>query len=252
MSSPMSSDGSMTTLLRIEQSKGGCVGTGIEQYRNKTHICAKKCDTCSMDYGNPVEAMIPGVQGRVLAVLARTEAELTMRSVAELAGVSANQATVVLNRLVRLGLVERREAGAAALVRLIRENEAARAVFELVDLRQRVLDRLTGEAKKIRPVPACLAVFGSFARGEAHEGSDVDVLVVPPPTAHAESDRWTAALGRWSDRAARIAGNPVNLVEVTAAELPRLVRRERAPWRTILAEAVVLIGALPSELNEAS
>ena len=205
-----------------------------------------------MDYGNPVEAMIPGVQGRVLAVLARTEAELTMRSVAELAGVSANQATVVLNRLVRLGLVERREAGAAALVRLIRENEAARAVFELVDLRQRVLDRLTGEAKKIRPVPACLAVFGSFARGEAHEGSDVDVLVVPPPTAHAESDRWTAALGRWSDRAARIAGNPVNLVEVTAAELPGLVRRERAPWRTIVAEAVVLIGALPSELNEAS
>lgn len=223
-----------------------------EQYRNKTHICAKTCDTCPMDYGNPVEALIPGVQGRVLTVLARTETELTMRSVAELAGVSANRATVVLNRLVRLGLVERREVGAAALVRLIRENEAARAVLELVDLRQGVLDRLKGEAKKIRPAPTCLAVFGSFARGEAHEGSDVDILVVPPPAAQAEPDQWTAALGQWSDRAARIAGNPVNLVEVTAVELPRLVRRERAPWRTMLAEAVVLIGALPSELHEAS
>jgi predicted nucleotidyltransferase len=172
-----------------------------------------------------------------------------MRSVAELAGVSANQATVVLNRLVRLGLVERREVGGAALVRLIRENEAARSVLELVDLQQGVLDRLRGEAKKIRPVPTCLAVFGSFARGEAHENSDVDVLAVPPPDAQTDTGRWTAALGKWSDRAARIAGNPVNLVEATLAELPSLVRRERAPWRTIVDEAVVLIGALPPELN---
>ena len=102
-----------------------------------------------MDYVNPVEALIPGVQGRVLTVLARTEAELTMRSVAELAGVSANQATVVLNRLVRLGLVERRDVGAAALVRLVRENEAARSVLSLVDLRQGVLARLAGEARKM-------------------------------------------------------------------------------------------------------
>ena len=133
-----------------------------------------------MDYENPVEALIPGVQGRVLTVLARTEVELTMRSVAEVAEVSANQATVVLNRLVRLGLVERRNVGAAALVRLVRENEAARSVLSLVNLRQGVLARFEGEARKIRPAPTCLAVFGSFARGEAHENSDVDVLAVPP------------------------------------------------------------------------
>ena len=57
-----------------------------------------------MDYVHPVEAVIPGVQGRVLAVLARTETELTMRTVAELAGASANRATTVLNRLVHLGI----------------------------------------------------------------------------------------------------------------------------------------------------
>ncbi len=205
-----------------------------------------------MDYGNPVEAVIPGVQGRVLTVLARTEAELTMRSVAELAGVSANQATIVLNRLVRLGLVERREVGAAALVRLVRENEAARSVLALVELREGVLARLTVEARKIRPVPTCLAVFGSFARGEAHESSDLDVLAVPPPAAQADSGPWTATLGQWSDRAARIAGNPVNLLEATVGELPTLVRRERAPWRTIVEEGVVLIGAFPSEIKMAS
>ncbi len=205
-----------------------------------------------MEYGNPVEALIPGVQGRVLAVLARTEAELTMRSVAELASVSANQATVVLNRLKRLGLVERRDVGAAALVRLVRENEAARSVLALMDLREGVLARLTGEAKKIRPVPTCLAVFGSFARGEAHEHSDVDVLAVLPPAAQCDGGQWTATLGQWADRAARIAGNPINLLESTVEELPSLVRRERAPWRTIVEEGVVLIGAFPSELKVVS
>jgi len=58
---------------------------------NKTHTCAKKCDTRYVDFRDPIAAVIPGVQGRVLTALARTETELTMRTVAELAGVSANQ-----------------------------------------------------------------------------------------------------------------------------------------------------------------
>ena len=144
----------------------------------------------------------------MLTVLARTEVELTIRSVAELAGVSANRATVVLNRLVRLGLVERRDVGAAALVRLARDNEAARAVLLLAELRNGVLTRLAAEAKKIRPAPVCLVVFGSFARGEAHENSDIDVLAVAPPEAQFDDGGWTAALGQWTDQAARIAGNP--------------------------------------------
>ena len=50
--------------------------------------------------------MIPGVQGRLLGVLARTETELTMRTAAKLAGVSANQAAAILNHLAALGLVD--------------------------------------------------------------------------------------------------------------------------------------------------
>jgi predicted transcriptional regulator of viral defense system len=61
-----------------------------------------------MDYSHPVEALIPGVQGRVLSTLARTEPELTMRGVAELAGVSPQQASLVLARLVELGVETRR------------------------------------------------------------------------------------------------------------------------------------------------
>ena len=204
-----------------------------------------------MDFRDPVEAVIPGAQGRVLTVLARTEAELTMRAVAELAGVSANQATVVLNRLVHLGLVERRDVGSAGLVHLIRDNEAARAVLTLADLQRGVLARLAGEARKIRPAPACLVVFGSFARGDANENSDIDVLAVRPLGPKVDDGRWTTALGLWTDRASWIAGNPVNLLDVTMVELSSLVRREREPWRTIVEEGVVLVGDIPSGFRAA-
>jgi predicted nucleotidyltransferase len=197
-----------------------------------------------MDYVRPIEAMIPGAQGRVLGVLARTEARLTMRAVASLARVSASQAVTVLNRLVSLGLVERREAGSAAQVRLVRDNEAARAVLAMAGLRDAVIDRLRDEARAIDPAPLSLVIFGSFARGSAREGSDIDVLAVPPAgLVGADDDRWVDALGRWQDRARQIAGNPVNLLLASAAELPSLVRRSESVWESAARDGVLIAGA---------
>jgi predicted nucleotidyltransferase len=196
-----------------------------------------------MDYVRSVEAVIPGVQGRVLGVLARSDAELTMRTVGKLAGVSSNRASAVLNHLVSLGLVERREAGTAALVRLARDNEAARAVLALAGLRETVIAQLRLTAESIEPRPASLVVFGSFARGEAHSRSDLDVLVVRAADVRDGDERWLDSLGWWSDQASRIAGNPVNLLEGTLDELPRLLDRERTVWRDIASHGIVLAGA---------
>lgn len=202
-----------------------------------------------MDYVHPVEVVIPGVQGRVLAVLARTESELTMRTVAELAGVSANRATAVLNHLVHLGLVERREVGSAALVRLVRENEAARSVLALADLQGGVTARLRAAADNMQPAPASLVVFGSFVRGEAGDDSDIDVLAVPPHGEHGASNLWAMNLGDWCEEATRIAGNPVNILEVTGEELPKLVVSGSPVWRAIIDDGVVLAGVHPSEFT---
>lgn len=110
---------------------------------------------------------------------------------------------------------------------------------------------MAGEARKIRPAPACLVVFGSFARGDANENSDIDVLAVRPLGPKVDDGRWTTALGLWTDRASWIAGNPVNLLDVTMVELSSLVRREREPWRTIVEEGVVLVGDIPSGFRAA-
>jgi predicted nucleotidyltransferase len=201
-----------------------------------------------MDYGQPIEVVVPGVQGRVLGVLARTEAELTMRTVARLAGVSVNRAVTVLNGLIELGVVRRRDVGSAGLVSLDRENQVARLLLALQDVRRAVIDRLQGTASMIQPVPASLVVFGSFARGEAGADSDIDVLAVRAVGVDPDDVQWNDTLGQWSELASRIAGNPVRVVTAGADELPRLLRRPDSIWRTAASEGTVLAGASPVDV----
>jgi DNA-binding IclR family transcriptional regulator len=77
-----------------------------------------------MDFVRPVEAIAPGVQGRVLSVLAETTADLNMRTIARLADVSLSQASHVLARLVELGAVERRDVPSSSLFRVVRQHVA--------------------------------------------------------------------------------------------------------------------------------
>ena len=206
-----------------------------------------------MDYISPIEAVVPGVQGRVLGVLARADTELTMRSVAQLAGVSVNRAVSVLNHLIALGLVERREAGSAALVRLDSHNEAAKIVLSLGDLRRRVIDRLRSLAKTMHPAPTSLVLFGSFVRGEAGASSDFDVLAVRPRKVSEDDEKWVEGLGQWVAGAGRIIGNPVNLLTVGEDELPSLIKRKQSVWREIAKDGLVLIGSgLPDFTRAAS
>lgn len=202
--------------------------------------------TRAMDFARPVEALIPGVQGRVLAVLANTDSELTMRTVASLSGVSSNRASAVLNHLVSLGVVQRREVGTSALVRLVRENEAARLVLECSGLRSLVLRRFQSEARKIKPAPMCLVAFGSFAMGEAREGSDIDVLAVTRGAG--ENAQQVESLGHWSEVASSISGNPVNLIRITEVELPKLIKRGSF-WRSLSKGVVLIVGTPPPQVK---
>jgi predicted nucleotidyltransferase len=196
-----------------------------------------------VDYQRPIEEIVPGVQGRVLGVLARTRDELTIRTVARLAGASPQQASVAVGHLVDLGVVARREAGSSALVRLERDNEVARIVVSLAEVRETATLRLIEEAENIEPGPASLMVFGSYVRGDATASSDLDVLAVRPDGVSADDQEWIDSLGRWEVSARKIVGNPVNLLVVAEDEVPTLLRRRSGPWRAIAEEGVPLVGS---------
>ncbi len=59
---------------------------------------------CLQDYRWPVEAVIPGAQGKVLGALSRTERELTIRQLADLAGVGHSWRTLLINQTGATGL----------------------------------------------------------------------------------------------------------------------------------------------------
>lgn len=196
-----------------------------------------------MDFVRPVQAVIPGAQGRVLAVLAETSAELNLRTLARLSGVSIAQASRILPTLVELGIVERREAPPSALFRFVADNVAARAISALADARATVLEQLGRSAGALDPRPISVIVFGSFARGEADSDSDLDVVFVRAETVDEDDDRWRAAVERWRHGARRATGNRVELLEVSEGDAARLLRGRDPLWLDVRREGVLVSGA---------
>lgn len=197
----------------------------------------------AVDFRRPVEAVIPGVQGRILAVLAETTAELNLRTIARLSGVSPAQASRVLPELVALGLVERREAPPSALFALIEDNVAGRLVRALSRSREAVLEELGALADQMDPSPVSTVVFGSLARGEADALSDVDVVLVRPTDVDEDDERWASSAEGWRTSTRRLTGNPVQVIEIDEAEVVRRLRRPTAFWADVLREGVVVHGS---------
>lgn len=204
-----------------------------------------------MDFVHPIEAVIPGAQGRVLAALVETTAELNLRTLARLAAVSVAQASRVLPRLVDLGLVERREVPPSSQFRLVRSHVAARAVIELSRSRDTVLKIIGDSASRLPVPPVSVIVFGSFARGETGPESDLDLCVARPNKVTEDDDSWGVALEDWRNELRAIVGNPVELLEVSRDEAATRLAGNRQVWRNIRREGVVVHGLSIGQLGAA-
>jgi predicted nucleotidyltransferase len=195
-----------------------------------------------VDFAAPIQALIPGVQGRILAVLAQTSAELNLRTLARLSGVSLAQASRVMPGLVELGVVERREVPPSALFHLVEGHVASRALLTLARARATVFEELGSSAGELSPPPVSVIVFGSLARGEARTTSDIDVVVVRPENVDEEDDGWHAGLERWRQKARQLTGNAVEVVEVGESDAARFLRGRRPLWTEVEREGIVVFG----------
>jgi predicted nucleotidyltransferase len=203
-----------------------------------------------MDFRQPVEAVIPGATGRLLAALAKVEAELPVSTLASVAGVGRTRASGIIGELSALGIVERREIGRTVLVSLARHSAAGELIDRLAHLGAEVTARLRSLATELEPAPATLLVFGSFARGEADAHSDLDVLAVRSPAAN--PDKWAAALSVFAEQAHDLAGSPIQLLDYDLDELRRKAgpkaRVGRDFWNAVRRDAIVLAGSQLDEL----
>lgn len=193
------------------------------------HYCADIGDILLIivDFQRPLTTVTPTLDGDVLTVLARAEAEFTGRAVHRLLGRASERGVRnALERLVRQGVVISRRAGASKLYRLNADHLAAPAVKALATLREELLRRLARTVAEWDAPPAQAVLFGSVARGDADEGSDLDILVVRPHDV-ADYDRWQDQLTRLQRDATAWTGNDCRVLEYREDELNRQPARDR-------------------------
>jgi predicted nucleotidyltransferase len=195
-----------------------------------------------MDFIHPLQTVVPGVQGRILAVLAKTTAELNLRTIASIADVSEAQASRVLPGLVAIGLVERREAPPSALFRLIRDHIAAEPILALSRSRDRMIHEMRQIAEVLPVSPTSVIVFGSFARGEADADSDIDTLMIRPSGVSESDDAWYEAVRQWIDRVGEVSGNRVEVLEADEDDVPARLHSGRSVWQDIEREGLIIHG----------
>ena len=197
-----------------------------------------------MDFSRPFHVVSPSLDGDVLAVLSRADATITGAQVHRLVGHSSDEGVrKALERLVRQGIVEREAAGPAYLYSLNREHLAARWVEGLAGLSRQLVERLRENLESWRPKPAVALLFGSVARGEATNDSDLDLLLIRPDSVDGDDPTWRGQVLELQRAATAWTGNEARVVEYAERELTDLVGKE--PFLEQAAtEGIELVGSL--------
>lgn len=203
-----------------------------------------------MNLSQPLATVSPGLHGRVLAVLARTDKPLTGRTVASLAQphTSLRGVQVTLDDLVANGVVSRERVGRAYLYTLNLDHLAAAPILALANMRTDLLERTSAEISAWDPVPDAVWLFGSVARGEVDTDGDVDLLVVRPDTVDQDLPVWLEQVDALSGQITRWTGNGCEVLEFSSSELAAAVVRDERLVADLRRDAVPLAGAQPRTL----
>jgi len=194
-------------------------------------MCTKVNTT--MHLGTPMLSVTGGLEGTVLEVLVGAATPLPLGHIHRLIDdYSKSGVRKALIRLVDSGVVHELPGGYL----LNRDHLACDGIVRLADMRPELFRRITAEVSAWKPAVTLAGVFGSAARGDGDERSDIDMLIV--------ADRLADdALARLTDLVTRWTGNDCQIVHLTTQGLSR-VRRAREPifeeWKNDL---TVLVGA---------
>lgn len=197
-----------------------------------------------VDMSEPFSCVVPSLDGPVLEVLARSDKPMTGRQVQRVARRgSAAGVSKVLERLVSSGLVHKQEVGTAALYSANRQHLAWPAVVVLMGLRSTLIERLRDAVGRLDPVPVKATLFGSVARGDGDDASDIDLLLVQPTE---DSDPWRDSMGDVAADVYRWTGNHVQWVTVSQARWDQMVGEDDPLVESVNRDGISLLNGAPA------
>jgi predicted nucleotidyltransferase len=205
-----------------------------------------------MDLANPMQSVIPSAHGAVLAALARTDLPLSGHRIAELTKPRFSQTRVndVLRHLTQSGVVLRERSPPSNLYQLNRDHVAADGILQLARMSATLVARIRAELANWSLPPPAAWLFGSAARGEGTEQSDIDIFLVLPATDldSAAVDIWERQTEVLTEKIMAWSGNRCDVIEMEAAELSAAVERDDLLVRDLRDHAVILAGRDPRDL----
>lgn len=199
-----------------------------------------------MNLTDPLALITPTLDAPVLAALVRSGRPLSGREAHRLCGQgSASGVHKVLRRLVSQGIVRAEERAAETLYELNRDHLAAPAIESIVRAPEHLVEHLRRTLRSWRPGPVHASLFGSFARGEAGEGSDIDLLLVRRGRG---TEAWEADVVALQAQVRAMTGNSLEVLEWSMSELR--AQRTTPVLERLLSESVVLAGQPLARLLE--
>jgi hypothetical protein len=198
----------------------------------------------------PGDALASGLTMPLLRALAARSSPASVAQLRRVAGVGTEAgARRALDRLSISGLVSRDLIGERAVYTLNHDHLLHQAVSDLLGVSDQLVRRLRNELGSWEPAPVFAALYGSAARRDGSDDSDVDLLLIRPsmPTKPARND-WESQVERLRDRVLRWTGNHAQITDRPHTEIRRLVNAGEPivdSWRR---DAVVLAGEPLSEL----
>jgi predicted nucleotidyltransferase len=232
-----------------------------------------------MNLTDPSLSWTSALDGPVLSVLAEYDRPLTVAEIAEKAARGTEIGIRrVIQRLVAQGIVIGIAIGKRSGYVLNRQHVAADGVIQLTGLRRLLWSRMAEHIAHWPSKPVLARVFGSAARGDGDETSDIDVLLVRPATTEeiqmerssnhsltdllasvaaslgqAGASQWRAtALTQFESDLARLdedvrawSGNSMQAVVRSTLEWSREVRSGHATATAILREGLTLFEQSP-------
>jgi predicted nucleotidyltransferase len=184
-----------------------------------------------MDFQRPLSVVAPTLDGDVLGVLAGADEEFTGRRIHQVLGRYSEQGIrKAADRLVRQGIVIRRQAGQAKLYSLNRSHLAAPYIEGLGSLRAKLIERLKSSVEAWEKPATVVFLFGSVARGEAGVESDLDLFVLRRADTPQSDPVWQQQLADLERAATDWTGNEARVLEyghrqLADPEVRKLVRQ---------------------------
>ena len=191
-----------------------------------------------MDLGHPLTSLVPTLAGPVLEVLANTTKPLSGREVMRLLPRRASQQGVqnAIDDLAHHGLVTQTAAGNSILNTLNRDHILAPFIIQIAGLRNDLLAAIATIVEEEAAGAHRVVLFGSVARGDAHEDSDIDLLLIwdngTPEVSPAPNIQ---------SRIQRLTGNPCNVLHYTSSEYAALPETAPELHATISSDAIDLL-----------